>query len=89
MSLHCTATLMGSEVSILVRDRGFSRGSLIGVLGWLGYVDSRPEQGDAQPALDAASDMLRAAGARDFRIEIRPRRARPAARPSRRRFARA
>jgi hypothetical protein len=87
MSLHCTASLMGSEVSIVVRDRGFRRASLDGVLGWLSYVDSRPGQAEAGPAIDAASEILRAAGARDFRLEVRPRLARSRSRPPRHRFA--
>ena len=40
--LHRTTSLLNAQVSIDVRDRGFARGALDGVLGWFHYVDATP-----------------------------------------------
>ena len=83
--LHRTTSLLNAQVSIDVRDRGFARGALDGVLGWFHYVDATPcpdelerrwrelGGGDRERfargwAIDAAAEMLEAAGARDYRI---------------------
>ena len=85
MTLHCTAPLLNATVSIEVRDRGFARGALDGVLGWFHYVDATPYPAELErrwrelgagdherfargSAIDAAAEMLEAAGARDYRI---------------------
>jgi hypothetical protein len=84
-TLHRTASLLNAQASIEVRDRGFARGALDGVLGWFHYVDASPYPAELEGlwrelgagdrerfargwAIDAAAEMLDAAGARDYRI---------------------